>query len=106
MTTGRSPSKRPAKNWVLIPPSGFERLTEKARAFQAVAPGLFDRLGDADARAGDDLHLVRARKQRERRLVEGQAVLGVGDPQRLADPARTGAKQPLIGNATPAAHDR
>src|ERR1700722_2612243 len=106
MTTARSLSTRPATNWVLIPPSGFERLTEKARAFQAVAPRLFDRLGDADARAGDDLHLVGARKERERRLVEGHAVLGVGYPQCLADPAGTGAKQPLIGNATPAAHDR
>src|SRR5580704_10210877 len=106
MTTGRSQSKRPATNWVLIPPSGFERLTEKARAFEAVAPRLFDRLGDADARSGDNLHRVRARKERERRLVEGQAVMGVGYPQRFADPAGPGAKQPLIGNATPAAHDR
>src|ERR1700687_3156821 len=97
MTTGRSPSKRPETIWVLIQPSGFERLAEKPRAFQAVAPRLFDRLGDADARAGDDLHLVRAGKERERRRVEGQAVLGVGDPQRLADPARPGAKQPLVG---------
>src|SRR5579862_5822998 len=106
MTTARSRSKRPAKNWVLIPPSGFERLTEKARAFQAVAPRLFDRLGDADARSGDNLHLALARKERERRRVEGQAVLVVGDPQRLADPAGPGAEQPHVDDATPAAHDR
>src|ERR1700719_3675445 len=97
MTTGRSPSTRPATNWVLIPPSGFERLAEKARTFQAVAPGLFGRLGDADARSGDNVHFVRARKERERRRVEGQAVLGVGYPQRFADPAGAGAKQPHVG---------
>src|SRR5580700_5468314 len=106
MTTGLSPSTRPVTNWVLIPPSGFEWLTEKARAFQAIAPGRFDRLGDADARSGDNFHLVRAREERERRLVEGQAVLGVGDPQRLADPAGAGAKQPLVGDAAPPPHDR
>src|ERR1700685_1275598 len=105
MTTARSPSTRPVTNWVSIPPSGFERLAEKARAFQAIAPGRFDRLGDADARSDDNLLLVRAREERERRFVEGQAVLGVGDPQRLADPARAGAKQPLIGHAAPSAHD-
>src|SRR6202042_1633350 len=98
MTTGRSPSKRPAKNWVSIPPSGFERLTEKARAFQAVAPRIKKRLGDANARSGDDLYLVRAGKERERRRVEGEAVLGVDCPQCLADPAGAGAKHPLIGN--------
>src|SRR5580658_10341726 len=106
MTTGRSPSTRPVTNWVLTPPSGFEWLTEKARAFQAIAPGFFDRLGDADARSDDDLHLVRARKQCERRLVEGQAVMGVGYPQRLADPAGSGAKQALVGDAAPAPHGR
>src|SRR5580704_10074317 len=105
-TTGRSPSTRPPTNWVLIPTSGFERLTEEARAFQAIAPGLFHRLGDADARSGDNLHLVRARKEREWRCVEGQAVLGVGDPQRLADPARAGAKQSHVGDAAPAPHRR
>src|SRR5580693_6134841 len=106
MTTGRSPSTRPAANWVSIPPSGFEWLAKKARAFQAIAPGRFDRLGDADARSDDNLHLVGAREERERRLVERQAVLGVGDPQRLAHPARAGAKQPLVGDAAPSAHDR
>src|SRR5580658_1922682 len=106
MTTGLSPSTRLVTNWVSIPPSGFERLTEKARAFQAIAPGRFDRLGDADARSDDNLHLVRAREERERRLVESQAVMGVGYPQRLADPARAGAKQPLIGHAAPAPHGR
>src|SRR5580693_5977739 len=106
MTTGLWSSTRPVTNWALIPPSGFERLTEKARAFQAIAPGLFDRLGDADARSDDNLHLVRARKQRERRLVEGQTVMGVGYPQRLADPAGARAKQSLIGDTAPAPHGR
>src|ERR1700693_1790068 len=96
MKTARSPSKKPVTNWVLIPPSGFERVAEKARAFQAVAPRLFDRLGDADARSSDNLHLVLAREELERRLVEGQAVLGVGYPQRLADPAGARAKQPYV----------
>src|SRR5580704_14386761 len=105
MTTGRSPSKRPATNWALIPPSGFERLTEKARAFQAVAPRLFDRLGNADAPAGDNLHLALAGKERERRRVKRHAVLGVGDPQRLTDPAGAGAKQLHVGDAAPAPHD-
>src|ERR1700683_4166542 len=106
MTTRRSPSKRPATNWVLIPPSGFERLTEKARAFQAIAPRRFDRLGETDPRSDDNLHLVRACKKRERQLVERHAVLGVGYPQRLADPAGARAKQPLVGDATAAPHDR
>src|ERR1700756_5400930 len=105
MTTARFQSTRPATNWVLIPISGFERLAEKARAFQAVAPRFFDRLGDADARSGDNLHLALAGKERERRRVDGQAVLGVGDPQRLADPAGAGAKQPHVGDAAPAVHD-
>ena len=64
-----------------------ERLTEKARAFEAVTPRLFDRLGDADARSDDNLHRLRARKERERRLVERHAVLGVGD---AAAPRRAG----------------
>src|SRR5580693_9595734 len=106
MTTARSPSTRPATNWALIPPSGFERLTEKARTFQAVAPRLFDRLGDADARSGDNLHLALTRKERERRRVKRQAVLGVGYPQRLANPAGAGAKQPHVGDAAPAPHGR
>src|ERR1700693_3459926 len=106
MKTARSPSKKPVTNWVLIPPSGFERVAEKARAFQAVAPRLFDRLGDADTRSGDNLHLVRAREKREGRFVEGPAVLGVGYPQRLANPAGAGAKQPHVGKAAPAPHDR
>src|ERR1700692_1411319 len=106
MTTARSPSKRPATIWDLIPPSGFARLTEKARAFQAIAPRFFDRLGETDARSGDNLHFALARKERERRRIEGKAVMGVGEPQRLADPAGAGAKQPHVGNAAPAPHDR
>src|SRR5579862_8619980 len=106
MTTARSPSKRPVTNWASIPPSGFERLAEKARAFEAVAPRLLDRLGETDAGAGDNLDFARPREQRKGWLVEGQAVVRPGYPQRLADPAGAGAKQPLIGNAAPAAHDR
>ena len=40
----------------------LKRLAEKARALHAIAPGLLHRLGDADARPGDDLDLALTRK--------------------------------------------
>ena len=47
-----------------------ERLTQKPRAFQAVTPGLGDRLGNADPGPGDDFDGAGPRKKLERRLVE------------------------------------
>ena len=86
------------------PSSSPERLAEEARAFEAVAPGMIHRLGDADARSDGDLDVVRARKELERRLVERESVVLVGDAERLAQPSRARAQQPLVGDAAPAAH--
>src|ERR1700746_2846245 len=85
-------------------PSRFERLAEEARAFEAVAPRLFHRLGEADARADDDVDVPRARAYLERRLIERKGVLRVGDAERLAQASRPRAQQALVGDAAAAAH--
>ena len=64
----------------------LERLAEKARALEPVAPRTFDRLGDADARADGDIHRAVARAQLEWRPVERQPVVRGGDAERLAQP--------------------
>ena len=61
-----------------------KRLAEEFRALQPVSPGQLDRLGDADPHAGDDFGLARPRMQRDRRRVERQPVMRVGDAERLA----------------------
>ena len=46
----------------------------------------------------------RAREKLERRLVEREPVMLAGDAERLAQPARARAQQPLVGDAAAAAH--
>src|SRR6476659_2190931 len=84
--------------------SRFERLAEEARAFEAVAPRLFHRLGESDARADGDVDVLRARAYLERRLIERKAVLRAGDAERLAQASRPRAQQALVRDAAAAAH--
>src|SRR3984893_1533084 len=86
------------------PRSRFERLSEEARAFDAVAPRLFHRLGEPDARADGDVDVLRARAYLERRRIERKGVLRAGDAERLAQAPRPRAQQALVGDAAAAAH--
>src|SRR5712691_3530494 len=98
----RAPSRpRPAAN---LSSRITERLAQEARPVQTVAPGVIHRLGDPDARAGDYLDVFRAGKNRERRRIEREPVLRVGDAERLAQPPRTRAQQPLVGRTAAPAH--
>ena len=55
--------------------SGRERLAQKPRALQPVAPRQIHRLGDADPNPDDESGLADARMQRERRLIQRQAAV-------------------------------
>ena len=76
-----------------------ERLAEKPRALEPVAPGLLDRLGDADARPGDDLDSRRRAHELERRRVEREPVVRVGDAERLV--SRPGPEHNSRSSARP-----
>ena len=90
--TAQSRLRKRAKNSASIRRSGCrhsgrrERLTQESRAFLAVAPRQVGRLGNPDARSGDDLQGSLAGKNLERRSVERQPVMRAGDAQRLTDP--------------------
>ena len=58
---------------------------------------MIGRLGDADARTDGDRDICGAGEKLERRLVERETVMRAGDAERLAQPAGTGAQQPLVG---------
>ena len=51
-----------------------------------------------------DLDGVRGRKYLKRTLVQGEAILRVGDAERLAQTPWTGAQKPFVGNAATPAH--
>ena len=61
-----------------------KRLAQKLRTLQPISPWQFNRLGEADPNAGDDLRLARPRMQRDRRRIERQPVMRMGDPERFA----------------------
>src|SRR5664279_6048339 len=100
--SGRSANSASMQNFG----SNLERLAQKPRALQPITPRLFDSLRDADAHAAHNVGLSLARAQFERRSIERQAVVTVGDADRLAQFARARAEQPLVGHAAPAAHQR
>src|SRR5437867_1769946 len=62
-----------------------KRFAQKPRSLQPVAPGQFDRLGDADSHAGGDVGFAEPRMQRERRNVERQFIMLDRDAKRLAE---------------------
>src|SRR3954468_16388376 len=62
------------------------------------------RLGEADARPDSDLDGVRGCKYLKRTLVQGEAILRVGDAERLAQTPWTGAQEPFVGHAATPAH--
>src|SRR5258708_4854875 len=84
-------------------PSSSKPLAEKSRALQPISPGKFDRFGNADPHARDDLRFVRARVQRDRRLVERQFAVRDGDPERLGHLAQAPAQRTLLLPSAPAA---
>src|SRR5947199_6431986 len=86
------------------PASRLERLAEKARTLQPVAPGLLDGFGDADARAGQHVGLTAARAQLERGFVQRTAVLRMRDAERLREPARARAQEAHVLRAAPPLH--
>src|SRR5450759_37204 len=63
--------------------SNLERLAEAHRDIEPITPRFFDRLGDADAHAAHNIGVIRTRTQLERRPIERQAVVEVGDAERL-----------------------
>ena len=73
------------------------RLAEERRAGEDEAPRQLDRLRDADANAGvnDARRIVAAGDDAKRPAVEAQAVVRVGDAERLAKPPRPRAEQAL-----------
>ena len=83
----------------------LERLAEKPRSLQAVAPRQFGRLGDADAQARPRLRArcVRARSSNGG-LIERKPVVVVGDAERLAQPAGAGAEQARLVETAPPPH--
>ena len=69
--------------------SRLERLAQEPRALQPVAPRMLHRLGDADARADDDLRLrARARAARTAARSSARPLCALRDAQRLAQLAR------------------
>src|SRR5215475_11414762 len=86
------------------PSPGFERLADEARAGEAEAPRMLDRLGDADTRPGDDLRHAGACRDFERRRIEGKTVVRAADLQGFAQAPRSRAQEPLVGDAPPPAH--
>src|SRR5262252_4743896 len=104
--TARSRSTGPSGTSASIRPSGCrpERLAEKPRALEPVAPRLIDRLGDADARPDRDLHLGRPSPQLEWRRIERQSIVRPADAERLAYPTGARAQQSRVVQAPPAAH--
>ena len=62
----------------------LERLAQKRRGLQAIAPRFLRGFGDSDPHAGRDLGSAGARAQFERRAVERQAVLLSRNAQRFA----------------------
>jgi hypothetical protein len=79
-------------------------LAQKSRTFQPITPREFDRLGNPDPHACHDLGFCRARIQRDRRSIQGQCIMRVGDPERLRHFARTRAERSLIVQFPPAPH--
>ena len=73
-----------------------KRLAQIARAFHPETPRQVGSFGDPNPHAFDDFRFFRTRPQFEGRLVERQAILRARDAERLAQPARAGAKKPLV----------
>src|SRR5262249_39932726 len=76
-----------------------KRLAEEFRALDPVAPRQLDRLGDTDADADLDVRFFRARKQRDRRLVERPLAVCDADAECLAGLARPRAQVARIVQA-------
>src|SRR5579862_1033270 len=112
MTRAPCRSRRRATNSALIQRSGYprsscrERFTEKARTLQPIAPWLVDRFGQADTRPSDHLERAVTGQEFEGRRIERQSILRMGDCQRLAESARSGAEQSLVVHAAPPLHNR
>src|SRR5258708_16431418 len=70
----------------LICRSCFERLAEEARTFEAVAPRLIHRLGEAHARPNPNLDLLRSGENRRPWHVKRNAVLRAADDERFPQP--------------------
>jgi hypothetical protein len=63
---------------------GLERLAEKGRLFQPIPPRDFRGLGDPDARAGRDLHLLCASGDLKGSAIKAKSVVRTSDPKRFA----------------------
>src|ERR1700722_10978965 len=103
---GRSTRRRAILVSIRLSAARSERFAQKARTFEAVAPGKVHGLGQADARADRDLDLFVAMMQLERWGIERKAILRPRDAERLAQAAGARAQQAHVAHATPAAHCR
>src|SRR5688572_18645269 len=81
-----------------------ERLTEKPRSLQPIAPRQLHRLRNSDTRAYEHLAFSAARTQLERRCVERQSIVRMRDAERFGEAAGPGAKQLRIGGAAAPVH--
>src|SRR5215217_2669013 len=81
-----------------------EHLAEEARPGNAIPPRFLGRLGNADAHPLHDIGHGGPRPQFERRHIDCEAVMSPGDLERLAQAARSGAQEPLVGQAPTPAH--
>src|SRR5437868_14994452 len=81
-----------------------ERAADEAGARQAVAPRAIGGLRDPDPRPAHDLDRPWALAERERGLVNAQAVVLARDAKGLAQPSGPAAEQALIGHAAPRDH--
>src|SRR5215204_878712 len=77
---------------------------EKSRSREPVTPRMLRRLGDANALADGNGGLFRAAMELERRAVERAAIMGLRDPERLAEPARPRAQEPRVLDLAPLPH--
>src|SRR6202043_3681507 len=74
----------------------LKRFAQKPRALQPIPPGQLDSLCDADPYAGEDLRLGRAGVQCDRRRVEREPVVLVGDAKRFRQLARPRAQRSFV----------
>src|SRR5260370_38956368 len=81
-----------------------KRLAEKSRTLQPISPGQLDRFLNPDPQPRPDRNLADPRMKRDRRGVECEAIVLIGDAERLGQLARSRAQRPPLVQSAPAAH--
>src|SRR2546423_8207474 len=73
-----------------------KRLAEEFRILQSISPWQFDGFCNADPHACDDVRLMGRGMQCDRRAIERQAAMHIGDAEGFRQLARTRAQRPLV----------